>query len=839
MTAYTARPDWFFGLAMNADPNDPAAVPVWSDYTAPFLGSTALGRGRQYELAQTLPIAPEVTIRDVSELLNPENTSSTFYGNILPYRGVLWMGTWPNPAAGNLMNTGAWRVPFDPSFESYTAAATVPWITAVGGTVPVIGTTTPHAGTKDLTYAVVNGATVQGVQWTCYVMPGRQYTVSAYVQQSSASTQGIYAAGSVGTTTATTGAYVRLTKTFTATAMTVTLAVLTSGTAVAGTVLVDDIQLEAGASASAFTTTGSVVAPVMNNFMERYSRTWGSQGFEGIVTLPCVDATAALSSIRIGTEYIEALAATVPALWYPLSDGASTTAFLDRSGNGGRPLLAVANKTGGAAAPTPATQIAITGDPGAQGVDINGTLGGAGSCLEAGGPTIPFVVPGPSATTPWAFSASYWFASSAPAASNVVFEVWFATGRSSRNSFEVVLVDANTVGVEFDRNGVADSQTGAFSTVAGVPHLFVLTVNFASATSLTYALWADGVQLLTKTINPTTVFGSSLDWSSNVMGLGGAEGLGVSGFLGSPGTYAHLATWTRVLSNPEIATLWNAGGLAYAGETSGTRVARHLVLGSYNGMARISAGSTTLGPATYSPDIDLTTDTQNSAEAEAGVTWIAPDGALVFEGRQDRWLRLTPSWTLGENVAGGEIPYLGDIEYDYDPQFLYANVQVTRNGGATAVGGSTADIATAVKRFFGRTFQQASDFATDQQAQDYANAVFYTHNRPATRIASITVDPAANPLLWPFVLGVEIGQRIRVVRRPKAANAGAGITVSLDFFVENVTHDQIDLEAGTWVTTLLCSPVGSVSSQTGVTFQPWILDDTTYSVLDSTTALGW
>ena len=317
MSAYLNRPDWFFGVATNADPNDPAGVPTWTDFTSGLRISGPIGRGAQYELATSLASDPEITVRDPDEKLNPENAGSALYGGILPYREVLWLGMWPNigsstASAGNLLNAGTWRVPYDCSFESYVAGAAVAWIAAVGGTAPVVGTTTPHAGSNDLTWTVVNGATVQGVSWQLPCIPGRQYTVSAYVRQSSASTQGIYVDASVGSTTTTTGAYVRLTKTFTATQPYHTAYVQTSGTAVAGTVLLDDVQHEQGTSATAATTTGSVIYPVLRNYTEDYRRTWLSNGFEGIVTMPCVDAQAALAAIRIGTEYTEALAATAP-----------------------------------------------------------------------------------------------------------------------------------------------------------------------------------------------------------------------------------------------------------------------------------------------------------------------------------------------------------------------------------------------------------------------------------------------------------------------------------------------------------------------------------------------
>lgn len=859
--AYTNRPRFLYAQAFNADPNDPAATPSWTDLTTSLRTLQQYARGRQYELGTTLTASPIVGLRDVSETINPDNTGSALYGQILPYRGALLMGTWPNPSAGNLINTGAWRVAMDPGFESYGLGVVLPWMTAVGGVVATVTTATPHAGTKDYTWAVANGATVQGVQWTVYTMPGTQYTVSAYVQQASASTQGIYADGSVGTTTVTTGAYVRLTKTFTATQPTTVLAVLTSGTAVAGTVNLDDIQLEEGAAASVFTTTGSVVYPIFKNYAERYTRTWDSQGFEGKVEIPCVDGFAALAATQIYSEYREAVTGLLPDFYWPLDDPSGTTQWLEQSGNNGPPMVAVAAKYGPGAGVTAAASIAIVGDAGATGVNFpanaspNSTTE-AMTILACG--NIPGILPGvgqiawPSNITPtWSASVSCWMTGTPTAATiagDLVVPNWGTKSGPQTNPLALIFGGLSAPGnpiatyqVILSAGGLpvgCAAVAGGVNVGDGKPHHMVGTVT-QDVTNTTTKVYADGVLVATQTLTTAGLGGPIAHQADGIMLGGTIDKAGQA--AGSPsGTVAHVALWSRALSAGEVTTLWTAGGLGYSGETSGTRIGRHLALGDYTAPTRISAGSTTMGPPTYQGSIDLYTDSQNTTTAEGGCMWMAPDGAYVFEGRQDRWLRLTPSYTLGENVAGGELPYNGGIEYDYDPQFLFANVSWSRNGGATGVGGTTAEIATARKRFFGRTFgPQGSDFATDQQAADAANWTFYTHNRPITRINAIVLDPASNPVLWPFCLSVEIGQRIRVIRRPKAANAGAGITITQDFFVENVAHDGVDLDAGTWWTILLLSPVGTVTNQAGMTLQPWIIEDATLGVLDSTTVLGW
>ena len=108
------------------------------------------------------------------------------------------------------------------------------------------------------------------------------------------------------------------------------------------------------------------------------------------------------------------------------------------------------------------------------------------------------------------------------------------------------------------------------------------------------------------------------------------------------------------------------------------------------------------------------------------------------------------------------------------------------------------------------------------------------------RAVTIEIDPVGYPALWPTMLGLEIGRRVRVIRRAKAANSGAGLTITHDFFVEKIGIPEIDMKACTWKYKVQLSPINAGSSAQGApTMQPWILEDTTYGVLDSTTVLGW
>jgi hypothetical protein len=369
----------------------------------------------------------------------------------------------------------------------------------------------------------------------------------------------------------------------------------------------------------------------------------------------------------------------------------------------------------------------------------------------------------------------------------------------------------------------------------------VHTTSVVSGT-VTSVLYVDGAQV-SSTAVPWTYslapaangaqVGGAINWAANTTVTPGLEN----------GKYAHLTLWDRALSAAEVAELGQAFA-GYVGETFASRIARHMARGGYltatNNIppSRLSTtGRSTLSAANTPEKTPLLTDVQNAVLAELGTVWIAPDGATVAESRDDRFRRLNSSQTFGEDFANGECPYTSGITYDLDPMYVYANVTVQRTGGATFTGGSAADVQATVGRYFGGVFLPPNtlDLNSDAQAQGYADWTFYTHRTPVVRIRSIQVNPMANPALWSVVLGLEVGKRITVKRRPTGLN-GSGLVMNTSYFVEQISHDSInfdtDLGPLAWTTTFYLSPATTVN-------QPWILGDPTWGILGSTTVPGF
>jgi hypothetical protein len=121
------------------------------------------------------------------------------------------------------------------------------------------------------------------------------------------------------------------------------------------------------------------------------------------------------------------------------------------------------------------------------------------------------------------------------------------------------------------------------------------------------------------------------------------------------------------------------------------------------------------------------------------------------------------------------------------------------------------------QRILSQQVQVNNDFDLTQASAFYLKR----YGAPVVRVETLTLNPAANPALWPVVLSLEISQRITVIRR-----TSPGLTTNTDYYIEQINH-KIDAESSTWTVDLQCSPVFNNSG--------WVLGDSTYGVLGSTT----
>lgn len=667
-----------------------------------------------------------------------------------------------------------------------------------------------------------------------------------------------------GTSTTTTGSYVRLSVTYTATQPSHTITLSTTGTALASTVNIDAVQHEQAAAASAFTSTGSTVYPVARPYVERFPRTYRAAGFEGMAVLTTVDNLAAMSAISLPSEYHYAVLALNPDFYWPLDEGDSATQFADATGNINPPLGLDISKYGVGTLPQGGGTLGVPGLAGsggvqftppspATGVKLAGTILGIGRTAED--PGNAFVVPASltGVSGIWRMTVAMVVrVDDSGAAGQTGFFANKIVNTSSGFGYAPIQLNINgsTVYTNYSASAGTTYSLTSGSGLSGIDiedgeyHLlYGIVVQNTAGDTIVYRYVddvLDGVATAT-----TASLGGPLASQSDSLTVGGIDD-GFQFAAIANGTIGRVAVWNRELDPSETVNLMVAlRGFNTGSDTSADRIYRHLTQGGYVGARRIDQANVAFADGypisvmqapSWTGEIDLLTDAQNTTVAEQGTLWPAPDGAIATEARVTRFLRLTPSYVFGEDTAGGEHPYELDVEFDFDATFVFGNVEVTRPGGGNAIGGFAADIARARARYFPRTYGANVDLYSDQLTLDMADWIFYSHRAPVLRVAGVTFHPAGLATLWPMVLGIEIGTRVTVKRRAKAANGGVGITMSADYFVETIRHHGIVMETGQWWVDMELSPVGTAP---GPTMQPWILDNTTLSVLGSTTVLGF
>lgn len=670
----------------------------------------------------------------------------------------------------------------------------------------------------------------------------------------------------VNSVTAVSGSYQLIKQTFTATQPFHTIQLESQATPAANiTVLIDGLQVEPGAVANTFITTGPILRSLWTRgFVERWPSQWDadSMGYLGIMSGPVVGPSAILSTTNLWTEYVGSVLAKQPRYYWRLNEPAGATQFSDQSGFNGTSLYRLNAIEGAAQTFAPGTAMGIAGDPNGVGVNIvadQNTFPSNATILLAGDSAVPGTrITGLGGTGPaWGLTVAFWMSSTANSSQLISDELFSITAGplTARTAFFYMgnTYVGGTQGpyASFGVSGIASFRTpspsGTNNFLDGKPHHFVGELNFTNDT-MTLTSYVDGVLWGTNTVTVSTFFGSTtVPASFTGVSLAGEKNVNTSFSsltMGIWGEYSGLSLYNRALSSTEIVDLYTAG-LGYPNENSGTRIARYLSLVGYAnpnmGIADIGQGQTNMGPSTLAENTAALTAIQAVQDTEFGNFYEAQDG-IAFRGRQARYLTITPSYIFGENASGGEYPYSGAPIYDLDPTYVYTSAAITRSGGiiayATDVTGKSQ-----LRYGNGRQFTRTINSNNDNEAQDAAVYVVANSKDARARVEAVTLDPGAvrglsatpDGTMWPMVLTLEPGMRVTQKRRAKAANAGAGLTMSADYFIEGITPQNIVFEQGTYGVLILMSPVPPASAGG----QPWILENSVYGVLDSTTILGF
>jgi hypothetical protein len=326
-------------------------------------------------------------------------------------------------------------------------------------------------------------------------------------------------------------------------------------------------------------------------------------------------------------------------------------------------------------------------------------------------------------------------------------------------------------------------------------------------------LWFNGVKLSSAV---PTAFG--LPPYNDALVLLGDTGTGLNTTL-STLTLAHFSYGNTRVPDSHIVTLHQAIRNDMLGETPSARVAR---LAGYSNVATGSldtTGDTLCGYANQSGQAAL--DSLLEAEqADQGSAYADKNGSVSYISGATLAGAGTPTATLDANWFDPGTSVLADM--------LSVVNDVT---GSTPVTGNQYRVTSAASIAQHGVYPQSYQWnvSTDAQVKDRTDWKVGNYAYPQVRVADLTLDLLTmDSTSRTAALTLDLGSYLRITGMPSQTPGPGG--TQLDLIVEGLTETlQAGPSGATWVLTLnvvLRSLVGA-----------WVLGDTTWGVLNSTTKL--
>lgn len=339
-------------------------------------------------------------------------------------------------------------------------------------------------------------------------------------------------------------------------------------------------------------------------------------------------------------------------------------------------------------------------------------------------------------------------------------------------------------------NGAAVTTSNAVND--GTTHFAVIVSD-----GVTFTLYVDGIAVGVAAVGAVTPI--------NEFSLGGFGGL----LLSLVGTLSHAGAWST-LTAANVAALYSAG-LGAPNESGTARMTR------LAGYAGITVGtldtSLTNMPASAVSGKTAFQAIQDAADAEFGLVFIDGNGALTFHNRNRVASKLVPDLTLDRQWV------TPDVQPVVDDQRIINYSEVTAEGtGATQlVRNATSESA------HGRYPDSRSYVVqTDAEAIDRANWIVSHFAEPTPRYGTLTINLYGMPtaIAATVVDALDLNCWLRVTSLASQNPGGTTADVVVQGWREEVTAES-------W--TITCNVVARSL------YNAWILEDSVYGLLDSTT----
>ncbi|NUT11016.1 MAG: hypothetical protein HOQ38_11110 [Nonomuraea sp.] len=531
---------------------------------------------------------------------------------------------------------------------------------------------------------------------------------------------------------------------------------------------------------------GATVHPRFFGLVQDWPTEW--KGLSSTASITCTDLLTWANIVKeLRPMLVQEVLLDRPSAYYPLTEPSDSTSAGDLSGTQHVGALALVQAGAG------------------------GTLefGSGSGPMGAGSATAPVFTPASSSAGKYLQADLGGTIEAANTSFRVRAEAWFSTSTNGRVLLGWMSSDASKRIVISLESGTGKVQIEYSSFVGGPLTAFVV----AASPNL-----ADGnLHHLLYNENEQTVHVDGTSYAVTTGTTDDARILQIGGYQNTrlwSGTIAHVALYVRSMTSASLTPHYTTGTTGHAGESASDRMSR---LASYVGLAVTTQGAAFDALAAQAElGRSALEHMRDVARTESGklLTNRSSGTPLVFQSRD---LRYNPVAALTLDYADLET---NDVKYAYDDQKVVNAVTASRPGGATQRVISQASIDA-----YGEKPQPLDLLKnTDNAAADAANWVISRYADPPPEVRQVPVEAYSMPIAtYRALLNADVSTVIGLTSLPSQAPASTA-TAIVEGYTERIGLWQHHLDFHT---------------SRADTDNVWVLDDSTYSVLDSTTRLAY
>lgn len=330
------------------------------------------------------------------------------------------------------------------------------------------------------------------------------------------------------------------------------------------------------------------------------------------------------------------------------------------------------------------------------------------------------------------------------------------------------------------------SSIVAYKLYDGVAHMASVTIK-GSTKSVKGAFNGDDPVTLNDVGSPYTALSSvnvaTAMSSAQIIAAGWGIQVQTLPTVALEGVVGHLAIFDRLLTEPELTAIYEAGTIAWDGDTTGERLERILdLVGVDTGDRDIDTGTQTCGPTILGSQNALAY-IKKLVATEQGVCFVSGDGKLTFTDRLPDSPSIVQVFSDDLTADPTGAP-MGPVSPDYSWDRIVNHLGVSRENGADQTIENTASV-TAYGPLSGATGGKVDTLhQTADDARATGTRLTDRYAEPRVYIPGVTLEANDDSVTLDTMTGVELGDATTTKVRP----AGGGSAIVQTGIVESVEH---------------------------------------------------